>query len=230
MGYVQARQGYPIGSFFGYQFDGMIRNQTELDEYLKLTGVNPLLGIGDARFADVNNDKKIDQNDVIYLGNLSPRYRYGLDLSLNWKGFDFIAFFQGIGKRSVMREGQEAYPWMRSWYQPSAYWFGQTWSPEHTDAPYPRLMDGGTNDWNWQPSRIRLMDAGYLRLKNIQIGYTLPISLSKTLRISKARIYLSGQDILTLTKMPKGYDPEAGRYQNYYPFNQIYSAGFDINF
>ena len=230
MGYVGARQGYPLGSFFGYKFDGMIQNQTELDEYKKLTGVFPLLEIGDARFSDVNNDEKIDQNDVIYLGNLSPRYRYGLDLSLNWKGFDFIAFFQGVGKRSVMREGQEAYPWLRTWYQPSAYWYGKTWSPERTDAPYPRLLVGDGNDWNWQPSQLRIMDAFYLRLKNIQIGYTLPVSLSKTLRFSRARIYFSGQDILTLTKMPKGYDPEAGRYQYFYPFNQIYSAGLDINF
>jgi len=230
MGYVHARQGYPLESFFGYKFDGMIQNQTELDEYKKLTGVNPLLGIGDARFADVNDDKKIDQYDVIYLGDLSTRFRYGLDLALNWKGFDLSAFLQGIGKRNVMREGQMSYPWLRSWYQPSGYWYGKTWSPECTDAPYPRLIDGVTNDWNWQPSKIRLMDAIYLRLKNIQIGYTFPVSLSKTLRISKARIYFSGQDILTLTKMPKGYDPEAGRYQDFYPFNQIYSVGLDINF
>jgi TonB-linked SusC/RagA family outer membrane protein len=203
LGYNYVRQGYPVNTYFGYVFDGLIHTQAELDAYKLLGGVPSDIGIGDARFKDINGDGKISlygdtpgqDGDVVNLGNLAPRYTYGLNLNLSWKRFDLGTFFQGVGKRTLFREGDYRMPWSDWWRQPPLFYYGQTWNEDRPNAPYPRLSHGDIRFWNYQPSSLQRINGAYVRLKNLQIGYTLPERLIARARMTRARVYFSGFDL-----------------------------------
>lgn len=230
------REGYPMDSYFAYEFDGLIRTQAELDEYKKLEGVPSNIGIGDARFKDLNHDGKIstygdgDDGDVKYLGNTSPRYSYGFTLGGKYKGFDFSIFFQGIGQRTLFRTEEYRMPWSDWWRQPPQFYYQQTWNEDRQDAYYPRLSHGDIRFWNYQESTLQKIDASYIRLKNVQVGYSIPRHLIQKIRLSNARVYLSGQDIWEHHNVKGGWDPESAQRGNNYPFQRYYSMGIDITF
>jgi len=232
------REGYPVNSYFGYVFDGLIRTQAELDAYKLIPGVPSDIGIGDARYKDVNGDGKISlygdapgqDGDVVYLGNTSPRYTYGVNLDAKWRSFDLSVFLQGVGKRTLFREGDYRMPWSDWWRQPPLFYYGTTWNEDRPNAPYPRLTHGNIRFWNYQPSSMLAINAAYLRLKNLQVGYTLPTSLVGRFRASRARIYFSGFDLWEKHNVKGGWDPEATRNGFNYPFQRLYSFGMDISF
>ncbi|WP_280743634.1 MULTISPECIES: TonB-dependent receptor [unclassified Parabacteroides] len=236
LGKNKIREGYPMNSYFAYEFDGLIRTQAELDEYKKLEGVPSNISIGDARFKDLNGDGKIstygvgDDGDVKYVGNTTPRYNYGFTLGADVKGFDFSIFFQGVGKRTLFRTGDYAMPWSDWWRQPAQFYYLQTWNEDRQDAYYPRLSHGDIRYWNYQASTLQKINAAYLRLKNIQIGYTLPKSLTNKISIAKARVYFSGQDLWEQHKVKGGWDPESADWGGNYPFQRYYSFGIDVTF
>src|SRR5881296_3080457 len=238
LGYNYVRQGYPVNTYFGYVFDGLIRNQAELDAYKLLGGVPSDIGIGDARYKDLNGDGKISlygdnpgqDGDVVNLGNLAPRYTYGLNLTLAWKRFDLGTFFQGVGKRTLFREGDYRMPWSDWWRQPPLFYYNQTWNEDRPDAPYPRLSHGDIRFWNYQPSSLQKVNAAYLRLKNLQIGYTLPERLIARARMTHARVYFSGFDLWEKHSVKGGWDPESPPLGFNYPFQRLYSFGMDITF
>jgi TonB-linked SusC/RagA family outer membrane protein len=237
-GYNYTREGYPLNSYFAYVYDGVLRNQAEVDAYKKLEGVPQDIGIGDARFKDLNGDGKIlpygdaegDDGDVMYAGSLTPRYTYGVNLGLNAKGFDFSVFVQGVGKRTLFREGEYSIPWTDWWRQPAQFYFGKTWNEDRPDAPMPRLTHGSIRWWNYQPSTLQQINGAYARVKNLQIGYTLPERLIKRASLTKARIYFSGQDLFEKHHVEGGWDPESERWGFNYPFQRVYSFGIDLNF
>jgi TonB-linked SusC/RagA family outer membrane protein len=243
------RQGYPVNSYFGYVFDGLIRNQAELLAYRFVNGatgdtselrqgVPNDIGIGDARYRDVNGDGKISlygdapgqSGDVVYLGNTAPRYTYGLNLDAKWSRFDVSVFLQGVGKRTLFREGDYRMPWSDWWRQPPSLYYGQTWNEDRPNAPYPRLTHGDIRFWNYQPSSLQKIDAAYLRLKNLQIGYTLPERLVGWARMTRARVYFSGFDLWEKHNVKGGWDPESVANGFNYPFQRLYSFGMDITF
>ena len=232
------REGYPVNSYFGYVFDGLIRNQAELDAYKLIPGVPNDIGIGDARYKDVNGDGKISlygdtpgqDGDVVYLGNTAPRYTYGMNLNLAWKRFDLGVFFQGVGKRTLFREGDYRMPWSDWWRQPPLFYYGQTWNEDRPNAPYPRLTHGDIRFWNYQPSTLQKINAAYLRLKNLQIGYSLPERLIARARMTRARVYFSGFDLWEKHSVKGGWDPESIANGFNYPFQRLYSFGMDITF
>jgi TonB-linked SusC/RagA family outer membrane protein len=238
LGYNWVRQGYPMETYFGFVFDGLIRNQAELDAYKLLGGVPTDIGIGDARFKDLNGDGEIsvygdtpgDDGDVVNLGNTAPRYTYGLNLNVGWKGFDVGAFLQGVGKRTLFRDGDYRMPWSDWWRQPPLFYYGTTWNEDRPDAPYPRLSHGNIRFWNYQPSSLLAINASYLRLKNLQIGFTLPERLISRFRMNRARIYFSGFDLWEKHNVKGGWDPESNKYGFNYPFQRLYSFGMDITF
>ena len=238
LGYNYVRQGYPVNTYFGYVFDGLIRNQAELDAYKLLGGVPSDIGIGDARYKDLNGDGKISlygdnpgqDGDVVNLGNLAPRYTYGLNLTLAWKRFDLGTFFQGVGKRTLFREGDYRMPWSDWWRQPPLFYYGQTWNEDRPNAPYPRLSHGDIRFWNYQPSSLQKVDAAYLRLKNLQVGFTLPERLIAKARMTHARVYFSGFDLWEKHSVKGGWDPESIANGFNYPFQRLYSFGMDITF
>jgi len=232
------RQGYPVNSYFGYVFDGLIRTQAELDAYKLIPGVPSDIGIGDARYKDVNGDGKISLygdapgqgGDVVYLGNTSPRYTYGVNLDAKWRSFDLGVFLQGVGKRTLFREGDYRMPWSDWWRQPPLFYYGTTWNEDRPNAPYPRLTHGNIRFWNYQPSSMLAINAAYLRLKNLQVGYTLPEALVGRFRASRARIYFSGFDLWEKHNVKGGWYPEAVANGFNYPFQRLYSVGMDISF
>jgi TonB-linked SusC/RagA family outer membrane protein len=232
------RQGDALDTYYGYVFDGVIRNQKQLDDYKKLGGVPSDIKIGDAMFKDLNGDGKIslygdkpgDNGDVKNLGSLTPRYNFGINISVSYKNFDIGIFAQGVAKRTIFREGDYAIPWSAWWRQPPVFYFGKTWNEDRPNAPYPELSFGSINYWNYQPSTLQKINAAYIRLKNLQVGYTFSSGLMKRLSISKARIYFSGQDLWELDGVKGGWDPEASTSGFNYPFQRFYSAGIDVTF
>ncbi len=232
------REGYPINTYFAYQFDGLIRTQAELDEYKKLGGVPSDIGIGDAKFKDLNGDGKIStysdvpgqDGDVKNVGNTSPRYTYGINFDFKWKNIDLSIFLQGVGKRTMFRVGEYSMPWSDWWRQPPLFYFGKTWNEDRPDAVYPRLSYGNIRYWNYQPSTLQAINAAYIRLKNLQLGYTLPEKWANKLALSKARVYFSGFDLYELDKVLGGWDPESSDTGFNYPFQRMYSFGFNVTF
>lgn len=238
LGYNKTREGYPIDSYFAYVYDGVIHNQAELDAYSKLEGVPANIGIGDAKFKDLNQDGKIstygddpdDNGDAVFAGSMTPRFNFGLNLGAKYRNFDISVFFQGVGKRTLFREGEYAMPWSDWWRQPAEYYYGITWNEDRPDAYYPRLTHGEIRKWNYQASTLQKINAAYIRLKNIQIGYSLPKSLLQKIGIERTRIYLSGQDLFEIHNVKGGWDPESDKAGFNYPFQRYYSFGVDLTF
>jgi hypothetical protein len=153
-----------------------------------------------------------------------------LNLGARFKNFDLSVFLQGIAKRTIFREGEYSIPWTDWWRQPPQFYYGKTWNEDRPDAEYPRLSHGNIRWWNYQPSTLQKVNAAYIRLKNVQIGYTLPRDITQRVSISSARVYFSGQDIWELHGIKGGWDPESSATGFNYPFQRMYSFGIDVTF
>src|SRR4029078_12482932 len=230
------REGDPLDTYYAYVFDGVIRDQKELDEYKQLEGVPGDIGIGDARFKDVNGDGKIslygdkpgETGDVINVGTTAPRFNYGINLNAKFKGFDLGVFLQGVGKRTLYRTGDYSMPWSEWWRQPPQFYYGQTWNEDRPDTKYPRLTHGNIRWWNYQASTLQEINAAYVRLKNLQVGYTFPSTWFRKIAVTQARVYFSGQDIWELHHVKGGWDPESLNWGGNYPFQRMYAFGLDL--
>lgn len=246
------REGQLMGEIWGYETIGIAKTDEEMEEHLATLpeGGQNALGsnweAGDIMFKDLNGDGLIDDGsrtiddhgDLKIIGNSTPRYSFGLDLGLNWKGFDTRVFFQGILKKDVfsmtpafwgVRDGI----WNSTGLKPHIDYFRDDETHPlglNTDSYYPRpLFASGKNQWI--QSRY-LQDASYIRLKNIQIGYTLSTENRNILKgIDKMRVFISGENLFTLTRVGKMFDPETidgGVYGNVYPLYKTYSVGINI--
>lgn len=216
--------GHPLNSFYGFKMTGIYQNQKEIDEYL--TGApHPEVKPGDIKFADVNGDGIINDKDRMYIGNPNPRLTYGLNLSAAYKGFDISAFVQGVS-------GVEKYNDLKTIIDYDTRPFNHSvntlnaWHGEGTSNTIPRstFNDNGSS----KISDIFVEDASYTRLKNVEIGYTLSGS-GKNPVFKNARLYLSAQNLLTITKYT-GLDPEAYNMfdQGTYPQSTAYILGINI--
>lgn len=248
-GLVYAREGYSLNSYFGYHFDGIIQNAEQLAAYKQLTNVPAKLSLGDVMFRDVDGDGKITafgdpakgtKGDMVYLGNLLPRYVYSSNINLSYKGFDLNVLLQGIGKREGIRTGEFSHPLSVVWEQPLLYYVGKNWTPENTDARYPRVIPGAVgndelSNWNWRYSSMLMNNLAYLRLKVLTLAYNLPQTLVSKAKMQNARVYVSGQDLLTFAKdtWNNSFDPEETwerADEQTYPFSRVISIGLDIKF
>ena len=153
-----------------------------------------------------------------------------LVLTVACTSLDLGIFMQGVGKRTLFRDGDYRMPWSDWWRQPPLFYYGNTWNEDRPNAQYPRLSHGNIRFWNYQPSSLQAINAAYLRLKNLQIGYTLPEALISRARISRARIYFSGFDVWEKHSVKGGWDPEASASGFNYPFQRLYSLGVDLTF
>lgn len=238
---VILREGLPFNSYVGLKRDGIFQNWDEIKGAAVPEGLS--IQPGDNRYVDVNKDGKIDDNDKFVFGNPFPRYTYGATYNLDYKNFDLSIFIQGVGKRTMMIRGELV--------EPFHYNYGMTmythqldyWTPQNPDARYPRLANNGTqsNTNNFRRgSDMYLYDGAYARLKNVQIGYSLSDDVAQRLGMSRFHVYVSGQNLLTLSKV-KFVDPELSEFNNSmtpsgansgraYPTQVYYGMGIDITF
>jgi TonB-linked SusC/RagA family outer membrane protein len=224
--------GMPINSIFGYIDEGYF---TSADDVTKHAFQDTRNGPGDIKYKDINDDKKINggintaenHGDLVYLGNTSPRYNFGINLGVNWKGFDLSAFFQGTGKRSMMIYSKVVVPFVDSYRQPTAI-NEDYWTPTNPNARFPRPYLSGTQ--NTYVSTHWLQNAAYIRWKNLQLGYTIPARITQKIKIARARIFFTGEDIWESTKMWFNYyNPENPNNASFnYPFFRSYAAGLNI--
>jgi TonB-linked SusC/RagA family outer membrane protein len=244
-------EGYPLGSYFGLEYAGRIQDEATRVGYNKLVKANsninvpiPVTGggarLGDNMFKDQNGDGVLTSpEDIVYLGRNDPKYSYAINLGAGWKGFDFSAILQGIGKRTILRDGNWRVPFGNIGQGVTNQWVGKTWTPTNSTAEYPLLSVGTPNNpnyngYNYQISSWSVENGAYLRLKNVVLGYTIPKQLSQKARIEKFRVYLSGSDVWEWSKIKDGWDPEqtrtiSGGFQRY-PFYRMLNFGANVTF
>ena len=229
-------EGYPINTIWGYQTAGYF---SSADEVKGSAFQDNRTGAGDVKYIDQNGDKvitvgkgsKADYGDLVMLGSSSPRYLFGFTLGFEYKGFDFSSFIQGVGKREFLAGSESVGPLLVTWKQAMGI-HRDYWTPENPNALFPRPYVGATH--NFGASDKWTFNGQYARLKNIQIGYTIPSKLTKKAGVSRARVYVSGQDIITVSAMGKFgtlFDPEsANNTDNDYPYFSTASVGLNISF
>ncbi|MBD5252236.1 MAG: TonB-dependent receptor [Bacteroides sp.] len=237
-GSVSILEGYPLNSIWGYRTDGMWQSR---QEYLDYKAAHPgyesfndsNVSGGDIRYvAQGDGAHTIGQGggtpenpgDLVYLGSSNSRYFYTFSFGASWKGFDANIMFQGVGKRSVYVEPDQLAPLKNSYDMP---WTIHTdyWTEDNPNASLPRLYNG--NNFNYKASDRWVQDGSYLRLKNITLGYTIPVSRKA---IERLRVYISGDDVWEHTNMLKVFDPEVGNKPsaNYYPFFRTWTFGVNL--
>ena len=209
-------EGRPIGYFYGWMVDGIFQSneaaQTAPRQNLPddLANYDPTshTAAGDLRFTDINGDGLINANDRTYLGHYLPDFTYGLNLSANFRNFDFSMFLQGV-------QGNEIFNLLRFHTEGMTRLFNASevvldrWTPQNTNTDVPRAVNGDPNR-NARASSRWIEDGSYARIKNMSIGYTIPASVLQRASngsISNVRVYVSGQNLLTFTNYT-GYDPE----------------------
>lgn len=247
-------EGMRLGDFYGYESIGIARTDEQMLEHLITlpNGGQNALGnnwqAGDIMYKDLNEDGKIDSGswttddhgDLKIIGNSTPRYNFGLDLNLAWKGIDLRVFFQGVGKRDYFQHGK--------------YFFGSCgWSKWGTmvldqhldyfrddpDSPlglnlnsyYPRPYLDSTKNVQWQS--LYVQDASYIRLKNLSVGYTFPKKWMDKIHIDNLRVYFSGENLATFTSMTDLFDPETigeNDTGSVYPLQKTFSFGLSVTF
>ena len=224
-GGTRAENGQPFPFFYGYKTDGIIQNAAEAAEYNAKYGTNKQPG--DFRFVDTDQNGVINSDDRTNIGNGVPTWTFGLNLDADWKGFDLSLFFQGVSGADVFDATYRQD--IASGNYPT--WVLQRWTGEGTSNKVPTL---GKSE-NWVCSDMYIQDGSYLRLKNITLGYTLPISLTKKVNISRLRIYARAENLFTWTKY-WGFDPEIGSGSTslgvdygVYPQARTYTLGFNIS-
>jgi hypothetical protein len=221
--------GYPYGFFYGYVQDGIYQNQTEVDKAIQSNAV-----VGGIRWKDIDKNGKIDADDRTMIGKPNPDWTYGLMLTADYKGIDFSAFFQGVA-------GAQIYKLYRRGNVVRAN-FGKEWLDrwhgEGTSTKYPVLYEGNLTPKGGDTganlvSDLYVEDGDYFRLKVLQIGYTLPVTLTKKALISKLRLFLQGENLFTLTGYT-GLDAEVGTRDGFdggtYPQPRILTFGFNVSF
>lgn len=218
--------GMPIGYFYGRKTDGIFQSQAEVEEY----GIQPDAQVGDLRFVDINEDGQIDQEDRTFIGNPIPEYILGFSVNLNFRNFDFSAFANAEINRDIIRNYERNLPLTNK----TAYAIDR-WSGPGTSNDFPRLTTGATE--NLLFSDFYVEDGTYLRIKNVQLGYTLPQKMTQSWGIKSLRIYAAANNLFTFTNY-QGYDPNissgsplaAGIDIGYYPQARNYLGGLKVIF
>ncbi|GAA4800394.1 TonB-dependent receptor [Olivibacter ginsenosidimutans] len=222
-GYTINQEGLPIDALYGYRALGLFQSQEEIDHSPEQIGIYTP---GDIKYEDVNGDGKIGSDDRVPIGSTIPRYTYGLNFNAKYKGFDLSFFIQGVGKADVLLTQDAAWAFYNAGKIKT--WQLDAWTPDNPDAKYPRLTAERTHN-NYENSSFWVYNAAYLRLKNLQIGYTLPTSWMSHLPFQSVRIYATGDNLWTKHHMPEGWDPERPNGNaTVYPIAKTYTFGLNL--
>lgn len=213
--------GQPYGSWIGLRTNGLYTSDAELND-----GINqPGKGLGRVRFVDINGDKVIDDRDRDWLGSDQPKFFGGLNVSMTYKTFDFSFFVNGM-VRDAYNNSKYYTDFWQLWTGNHGTALLDAWSPSNSSSTIPALTLRNDNN-EGQTSEYFIENGSYMKLKNIQIGYTLPATVANRLKMRNLRVYVQGQDIFTITRY-KGADPEGLGYP--YPIPRIFTAGLNFGF
>lgn len=250
--------GRYTNEIWGYETIGIAKSQEEMNEHLAKVdqsyfGSN--WGAGDIMYADLDGNGRIgqgsntldDHGDKKVLGNSTPRFHFGLDLNANWKGFDVRMFFQGLMKRDISTGG--ASQWLfgstssnmwdacaltsvQDYYRDENTWSVQNgYNEANQDAWLPRIYLGGKNT---QTQSRYILSGAYMRMKNLQVGYTIPRNITEKFGVKNLRVFFSGENLFTITSLPEQFDPETvgdnASRNNGYPLSRTYSFGLNLQF
>lgn len=231
---TRAMNGEPFPYFYGLKTDGIFQTQQEVDSYVGPDGktpVQPDARPGYVRFVDINRDGVIDDNDRTKLGKGMPDWTFGVNLSASWRRFDLSMMWQGTAGNDVFDATRRID--INSTNLPS--WMLGRWTGPGTSDKYPLFIVGDSSD-NWKSSDLYVYDGSYLRLKNIELGYTLPDKIAHNVQISRLRLFVSAENLLTFTKY-HGFDPEIssggtslGVDYGVYPQARVWRIGFNLEF
>lgn len=229
-------EGQIVGDIWGYE-SSLFQSADEIasaPDQSKLDG-----GIskvpGDIRFMDIDGNGVVDYGentvdkpgDMKIIGNNKARYRYGFNISADWKGFDLGIFFQGVGKRDLMLPYTFKWQYGSMWQVPTAVG-NDYWREDNAGGWLPVARFNGSKALGQDQTRY-LLDASYLRLKSLSFGYTLPVSLTKQWGIQKCRVYFTGENLLTFKHTPEGFDPELDDPYKY-PQQKSLALGLNVVF
>jgi hypothetical protein len=221
------KENHSMGFFNLIETDGLFRSQEEIDNYRDKNGnlIQPGAQVGDVRYKDYNGDGKIDDQDQHYAGSPYPTATFGLRLGGDWRGLDFNLFFDGTA-------GNKIYNYPRAVLSSSGYKgnhctdLADSWRPDNQDTDIPRfsVLDGMNNVLMY--SDRWLENGSYLRLKTLDIGYTLPKKWLNPVKLQNVRVYTSMENLFTLTKY-SGYSPDLGGSENLNISYRVLSNGVD---
>lgn len=234
--------GRPVNRIIGYKSLGIVRTQEQLDQLLeagfKQFGRDPYLG--GLYFEDIRGDNysegpdgKIDGNDVQILSeNNSPRINYGLGFNLSWKNFTVDAHFQGVGAYDRIISNKEGDGMRQHGGNIRPYypiWADDVWTPDNPDGEYPRPIGQNWYESGTGTSSFWITDGAYIRLKNLNIGYNLPLPWVSALRLKSAQLFFNGNNLFVFSAMKEFHDPEQDYYDSY-PIMKSFTFGIDVKF
>ena len=237
---TQFYQGQRYGEIWGYESNGLFQNQEEVDKWADQSRIGQAWGPGDVKYEDLNGDGFIDYGDYTVdnpgdmkiIGNGTPRYNYGFNLGFEYKGFDLSMHWQGVMKRDAFLTSDtfwginEVTDTNTAILNPHTFTLDY-WTPDNPTAYYPRPKFQSSG--NRMPSTRYMRDASYLRLKTLDLGYTLPREWSRLAYIQNARIFVSMENLFTFSDLPKAIDPE-DLSSSSYPRPRKFSVGVNLTF
>jgi len=225
--------GHPMSSFFGYKVVGLFQSDSDVSSSATQDGAEP----GFFKFQDTDGDGEITPEDRVFIGDPNPKFTYGINLAFTYKNFDLTAFIYGS-------QGNDIFNWNSWWIdfwpsfqgQKSTDLLNDSWTPTNTGARVPKASNVSNFSTNTQSCSFYVEDGSYLRLKNLQLGYTIPESVTSKVNIGSVRVYVQGVNLITATKY-SGLDPELGGGDtNFgidagnYPLVKQFLFGLNVNF
>ncbi|MDD4514048.1 TonB-dependent receptor [Massilibacteroides sp.] len=231
-GLVTNREGYSINSLYMRKSLGILTSEDFNDDgSYKWERQGRVLAPGDLRYANLNDDDIVNADDREVLGSTIPRYTFGLNLNGRYKGFDLNVMLQGVGKVDGYLSQIAMYPFWSGGTAFSMHKDRWTQENQNVNASFPRLYFYDSTN-NYLDSDFYMKSAAYLRVKNIQLGYKIPTSISKKMLMEHLRFYISGENLFTFTNFWDGWDPEVSPASSgaYYPQVKTISFGVDVRF
>lgn len=223
------REGYAYKSLYGYKTEGIYQSDEEAGKHMYDNGYKPKAG--NLKYEDVNGDGKLDYQDKQVLGNTIPKITYGINAGLRYKGFDLNVLFQGLGQSNAFTKNAFTSPQLM--YLTIVDSWKDSWSQQNTGSQNPSLKFD--NSWDSYESSFWVHRVDFLKLKNLQLGYSLPESITSRLKMQRLYVYANAQNLFTIMwkKGYEGYDPERNTFDSgaaFYPTQRIFSFGINLNF